>query len=251
MIHYLGPVKELVLKLWRWFLGRTWYIKTLVIAGVIIALHWLYLLILILIFPPITMTQIGSLTDGLGLRREYVPLSEISYQLGLAVMASEDQVFPDHFGLDFESIEKAVEFNKTHRRTKHGASTISQQVAKNVFLWQGRSWIRKGLEVYFTFMIELLWTKERILSMYLNTIEMGPGIFGAEAASQYYFKKSSSKLTRNEAALIAACLPNPKRFHPNAPSPWIQQRQNWIVIQMSQIESDQDVIAILSSMNHR
>lgn len=188
--------------------------------------------------------------DGYTLRRNYVDFDEISYALGLAVMASEDQVFPDHFGLDYESIEKAVEFNKSHYKRKHGASTISQQVAKNVFLWQRRSWIRKGLEVYFTFMIELLWSKKRILAIYLNTIEMGPGIFGAEAASRYYFNKPAAKLNRDESAMIAACLPNPKRYRVNPPSSWTLYRKPQILEQMYQIEPDADIRDILAGMKH-
>ena len=213
-------------------------------------LHLLYLILLILVFPPITTTQIRGIMDGYGLRRDYVSDSEISYTAGLAVMASEDQAFPNHSGLDYESIDKAMEYNKSHKKRKHGASTISQQVAKNVFLWQGRSWLRKGLEVYFTFMIELFWTKKRILEVYLNTIEMGPGIFGIESAAQFYFKKSAAQLTRSESSMIAACLPNPKRYRVNPPSAWTLLRMPWILEQMDQIEPDENVKDILSNMRH-
>ncbi len=244
------PVKAKLTAWYTRYKALSWWKKTLCILLTIIGLHWIYLLLLIVIYPPITTTQIGALMDGYTLRRNYVDFDEISYALGLAVMASEDQVFPDHFGLDYESIEKAVEFNKSHYKRKHGASTISQQVAKNVFLWQGRSWIRKGLEVYFTFMIELLWSKKRILAIYLNTIEMGPGIFGAEAASRYYFNKPATKLNRDESAMIAACLPNPKRYKVNPPSSWTLYRKPQILEQMYQIEPDADIREILAGMKH-
>ena len=140
--------------------------------------HLVYLVILKWVNPPVTLTQLGSLFTGHGLKRDYVDRSEMSSHAMLAVMASEDQLFPDHSGFDIKSIQKAMDYNKRKPGRVRGASTISQQVAKNVFLWQGRSWIRKGLEVYFTFMIELVWGKDRILEMYLNVAEMGDGIFG-------------------------------------------------------------------------
>ncbi|MEP7196816.1 MAG: monofunctional biosynthetic peptidoglycan transglycosylase [Saprospiraceae bacterium] len=243
-------MKEKLRLLFAKFKVLNWWKKTLLCIGLIIALHWLYLVLLIFFLPPITTTQIGGLMDGYGLRRDYVYYSDISYVAGLAVIASEDQVFPEHFGLDYEAIEKAMDFNSKHTKRKHGASTISQQVAKNVFLWQGRSWIRKGLEVYFTFMIELLWSKERILQVYLNTIEMGPGIFGIEAAAKSYFNKSASRLNRSEAALIAACLPNPKRYKVSYPSGWMLTHRAWILEQMDQIEPDEEIQAILRGMRH-
>lgn len=141
--------------------------------------------------PPITFTQLGSVLTGDGLKRDYVDYDEMSPNIKLAVIASEDQIFPDHNGFDIKSIKKAMAYNEKKPGRIRGASTISQQVAKNVFLWQGRSWIRKGFEVYFTFMIELVWGKKRILEMYLNVAEMGKGIYGVEAASRAYFKKSA------------------------------------------------------------
>lgn len=170
----------------------------------------------------------------------------MSPNIRLAVMASEDQLFPDHNGFDIKSIKKALKSNKKKNTRIRGASTISQQVAKNVFLWQGRSWFRKGLEVYFTFMIELFWSKERILEMYLNVAEMGKGIFGAEAASRSYFKKSALKLTRTEAAMIAACLPNPKKYVVQPPSRYINRRYPWILNQMNNLEGDEDVEKLLA-----
>ena len=163
----------------------------------------------------------------------------------LAVVASEDQVFPDHGGFDWKSIEKAMKYNQKKPNRIRGASTISQQVAKNVFLWQGRDWVRKGLEVYFTKMIEWIWGKQRILEVYLNVIEMGKGVFGAEAAAQAYFKKPASKLTRREAALIAACLPNPKKYSVKPVSPFVAAKAGWIVRQMNNLEGDEDLQKII------
>lgn len=165
------------------------------------------------------------------IKHEWVPISKISPHLQLAVISSEDQNFLNHSGFDIKAIEKAMDENKSGKRVR-GASSISQQTAKNVFLWPQRSWIRKGLEVYFTFMIELFWSKERILEVYLNSIEMGKGIYGAEAASQAWFKKPAAKLSAYEAAAIAAILPNPRQYRANPASNYINQRKNWIVRQM-------------------
>ena len=150
----------------------------------------------------------------------------------LAVVCSEDQNFVRHSGFDFDAINKAIQYNEHHRR-KRGASTISQQTAKNVFLWTGRSWFRKGLEVYFTFLIECLWSKERIMEVYLNVIEMGDGVYGAQAAAKMFFHKDALQLTRGEAARMAAVLPNPIRFSVSHPSPYILKRQAWIIHQMA------------------
>lgn len=164
-------------------------------------------------------------------------IDKISPNMALAVVTSEDQKFEEHFGFDIEAIEKAVKYNEKYKGKKiKGASTISQQTAKNVFLWQGRSWLRKGLEVYFTFLIEILWSKERIMEMYLNVIEMGPGVYGAEAAAQYYFNKPAMKLTKSEAATIAAILPNPIRWSASKPTPYIIKKRNWILRHMRKIE---------------
>ena len=162
---------------------------------------------------------------------DWVPIENISRHLQLAVIASEDQNFANHSGFDFKAIEKAMEDNRSGRKIR-GASTISQQTAKNVFLWPGRTWFRKGLEAYFSFLIEIIWSKERILEVYLNSIEMGKGVYGAQAASQYWFKKSASDLGPYEAAAIAAVLPNPREYRANPASGFIQGRKNWIVRQM-------------------
>jgi monofunctional biosynthetic peptidoglycan transglycosylase len=165
----------------------------------------------------------------------------------LAVIASEDQLFPDHNGFDIKSIKKALAYNKRKPGRVRGASTISQQVAKNVFLWQGRSWIRKGLEVYFTFMIELIWGKKRILEVYLNEAEMGKGIFGIEAASQRYFKHSAKKLTKVEAAMIASSLPNPLRFTVKPTSRYVSKKYPWVMRQMNNLGGDPDVQQIINT----
>jgi len=164
-------------------------------------------------------------------KHDWVSIDGISKNLQLAVICSEDQNFLSHNGFDFEAIEKALANNKKGNVTR-GASTISQQTAKNVFLWPQRSWLRKGFEVYFTFLIELFWSKERILEVYLNSIEMGNGIYGIEAASQYWFKKPASKLSRYEAAAIASILPNPLKYKANPASPYIQKRKEWVIRQM-------------------
>ena len=166
------------------------------------------------------------------LKHDWVPIEAISKNLQLAVICSEDQNFLAHNGFDMEAIEKAIEHNKKGKRIR-GASSISQQTAKNVFLWPQRSWFRKGLETYFTFLIELFWSKERIMEVYLNSIEMGNGVYGVEAASQFWFKKPAIKLNRNEAAAIAAILPNPRRYRANPATNYIQGRKNWIVRQMN------------------
>src|SRR6186713_2284595 len=195
--------------------------------------------------PPITITQLVSWVSGDGLKRDYVEWNKISYNAKLAVIASEDQIFPDHSGFDWRNIKKAMAYNKKKPNRIRGASTISQQVAKNVFLWQGRGWIRKGLEAYFTKMIEWIWGKKRILHVYLNVIETGKGIFGAEAAAQNYFKKEASKLNRRQAAMIAACLPNPKKYSVRPLSNYVAKRSGWVTRQMNFIEKDKDVQAII------
>lgn len=204
----------------------------------------LYILVLKWVNPPITLTQLGSLVTGHGLQRDYVGMKNISPYAKLAVICSEDQLFPDHDGFDFKSIEKAMKHNQKSK-SLHGASTISQQVAKNVFLWQGRSWVRKALEVYFTFMIELVWGKKRILEVYLNVSEMGDGVFGIEAAARYHFGKSAKTLTRSEAAMIASCMPNPKLFTIKPMSKRVATRYPWILVQMGHLQDDDEIQALI------
>jgi monofunctional biosynthetic peptidoglycan transglycosylase len=164
-------------------------------------------------------------------RHHWVDLNQVSPNLPLAVVASEDQKFPEHWGFDVEAIEKAYEMNQ-HSHRVHGASTISQQVAKNLFLWSGRSYFRKGLEAYFTVLIEACWPKRRILEIYLNIAEFGLGTYGAEAAAQRFFHKPAARLTRSDSAVLAAVLPNPERLSAAAPSAYVQQRRDWILGQM-------------------
>ena len=220
------------------------------IALFILVSHIAYVILLRFIDPPITITQITSWISGDGFNRDHVSLKQISKNAKLAVIASEDQLFPDHNGFDMKSIQKALDFNKKKKGKKiRGASTISQQVAKNVFLWQGRSWFRKGLEVYFTFLIELAWGKKRILEVYLNEAEMGKGVFGIEAAAQKYFRKPASKLTRTEAAMIAASLPNPKRYTVKPVSIYVSRKYPWVLRQMNNLDDDQDIARLITVSN--
>ena len=166
---------------------------------------------------------------------DWVSMDEISPWMGLAVIAAEDQKFPEHWGFDVGAIEKALAHNEHNASRIRGASTLSQQTAKNLFLWDGRSWVRKGLEAGLTLGIETVWSKKRILTVYLNIAEFGEGIFGVEAASQRYFRKPASRLTPSEAALLAAVLPNPIRFKASTPSGYVRSRQAWIMRQMRQL----------------
>lgn len=209
-----------------------------------------YLIICRWVMPPITITQI---TNGVnyGLKRDYVSWDEISYNVKLAAIASEDQTFPDHNGFDLDAIEKSFKPRKGKKKKLPlgaAASTITQQTAKNVFLFGGGGvlkYVRKVPEAYFTLLIELIWGKKRILEVYLNTIEMGPGIFGIEAAAQQYFGKSAKQLSRQEAAMIIACLPNPKRFSVKPASVRVAWRYPQILREMHNIEDDEDVLAII------
>lgn len=173
--------------------------------------------------------------ETIRLKHHWVPLDSMSIYLPVAVMASEDQRFKEHGGIDFDAVQKAIELNK-RRKKPMGASTISQQTAKNVFLWPTSSWLRKGLEVYFTYLIEWIWGKERIMEVYLNVIEMGDGIYGAEAVAQQHFGMTALKLSRPECALIAATLPNPLQFSSKNPSPYILRRQSRIMREMRHID---------------
>lgn len=229
-------MKELGLHIWR-------FTKRLFIFLFIFQLF--YILLLKWVDPPITITQFVSWISGHGLKRDYVDSEEMSPYARLAFISAEDQLFPDHSGFDWKNIKKAMDYNKKKPNRIKGASTISQQVAKNVFLWQGRSWFRKGLETYFTFMIELIWGKKRILEMYMNVSEMGPGVFGVEAAAQQYFRKPASKLSRSEAAMIAACMPNPKKYTVKPLSRYVSIRYPWVQRQMNNLQGDPDIQALL------
>ena len=205
----------------------------------IIALRW--------VNPPITITQLSNWISGNGLARDYVDYNEMSASVKLAVIAGEDQLFAEHNGFDMRSIRKAMEYNEKNPNKRRGASTISQQTAKNVFLWQGGGFFRKGLEVYFTFMIELFWPKERILEVYLNVAETGKEVFGVEAAARRYFNKSASQLTDTEAARIAAALPNPKRYTVKPLSNYVSKRSAKLLRQMNNLEGDPAIQKVIQA----
>lgn len=224
---------------------RSWWRWTKRILLFLFLGHFIYIILLKWIDPPITLTQLDSWVSGDGLKRDYVSYSDMSVQLRLAVLAAEDQKFATHGGFDWQSIDKAIKHNEKKPKKIRGASTISQQVAKNVFLWQGRSWLRKGLEVYFTQMIEWIWGKKRILEMYLNVVEMGRGIYGAQAASKIYFGKNASQLTKKEAAMIASCLPNPKRYTVKPLSTYVRIKNGWVMRQMTYLEKQPEVMAVV------
>lgn len=185
-------------------------------------------------FTPLMISRcFEQMADGedIKLEKDWVPLEEISPNLPVAVVCAEDQKFLDHHGFDFDAIQKAIKHNRTHDK-KIGASTISQQTAKNVFLWESRTWLRKGLEVYFTILIETFWSKERIMEVYLNIVELGPGIYGAEAASQIYFNKPAIDLNKKQAATLTVMLPSPLKYSATNPGPYVRGRIDWTLKQM-------------------
>jgi len=229
--------RGLALRLWR-------RIKKIFL--ILFIAQFVYIILLKWIDPPITMTQFVSWITGHGLKRDYVNKNSMSSESKLAIIAAEDQVFPDHNGFDFKSIEKAMKHNQKSKK-RHGASSISQQTAKNVFLWQGGGWFRKALEVYFTFMIEKIWGKKRILEVYMNVAEMGNGIFGVEKAANIYFNRHANALTRQQSAMIAACLPNPKIFTVKPVSTRVAWRSAWIINQMGNLQNDPDIQKIIYS----
>jgi monofunctional biosynthetic peptidoglycan transglycosylase len=201
----------------------------------VVALKWIPVYFTPLMF--IRMAQQSAAGESLTLHHHWVPLDEIAPELPLAVMASEDAKFLTHHGFDYKAIEHAAMRNIKHpEKRRLGASTISQQTAKNVFLWPGRSWLRKGLEVYFTLLVELFWSKDRIMEVYLNSIEMGPGIYGADAVAEWHFHTRASRLTREQCALIAATLPNPLRYSSANPSSYMLKRQKRILHEMRYVE---------------
>lgn len=226
--------------------GRGWRILKrglLVLFGV----QLVYLLVLKWVPPPTTLTMLAnrmSVGKGQSFHKKWVSYRQIAPAAKLAVIASEDQRFATHHGFDLKSIQQAWKENQQGKRIR-GASTISQQTAKNVFLWQGRSWVRKGLEAYFTFMIEHLWGKKRILEVYLNVAQTGDHIFGIAAAAQAYYGKSAAALNRSQAATIAACLPDPEDYRVSPPSPYMQRRRNWILAQMRNLQSDPAIVKLL------
>jgi len=220
----------------RWFayFRRLFFKLVLLFFGSTIGITLLYSFLPVPITPLMVerfFQQAGDPTRDVQFKKDWISFKEISPQLQLAVVCAEDQEFLEHSGFDFEAIEKAYKHNQKSKR-KRGASTISQQTAKNVFLWPARSWMRKGLEVYFTFLIEVIWSKERIMTVYLNVIEFGDGIYGAEAASQHFYGVSAKSLNRDQAAMFAAVLPSPLRYSVKNPQANVRERQRWIMSQM-------------------
>lgn len=214
----------------RWLLWATAGIAAAIVLLVLL-LRW--------VDPPTSAFMIEARVQaaqagrsGYHTNYQWVDLEQISPHAAIAVIAAEDQQFPFHAGFDFESIRKAVASNARGRHV-HGASTISQQVAKNLFLWSGRSYLRKGVEAGFTLLIEWLWPKERILEVYLNIAQFGPGVYGVQAAARRYFHVDARRLNRAQAALLAAVLPSPLRLHVDAPSAYLAERQEWILQQMA------------------
>jgi monofunctional biosynthetic peptidoglycan transglycosylase len=223
-------MKNFLKKIWKIFLKSClWFFIISIVSAILF--RWMPVPVTPLMLIQCVKQAFDSKRE-VRLKKDWVPLEEISPNLQLAVVCSEDQNFLTHNGFDFDAIEKAMKHNENHKR-KRGASTISQQTAKNVFLYDGRNWVRKGFEVYFTFMIELFWSKQRIMEVYLNVIEFGDGIYGAEAASQQFFHTSAKNLTRQQAALLAAVLPSPRKFSAAKPSSYVRKRQGWILQQMS------------------
>jgi monofunctional biosynthetic peptidoglycan transglycosylase len=223
---------------------KAWRVIKKTFIGLVV-LQFVYILLCKWINPPITITQLSSFVQGYGLHKNNIGFDEMSTNIKLAVIASEDQLFANHNGFDTLAIKKAFKYNTKHPNKRRGASTISQQVAKNVFLWQGGGYFRKGLEVYFTFMIELLWSKKRILEVYLNVAETGQGVFGVQAASTLYFNKNAKNLSKADAAMIAASLPNPKLFTIKPLSKHVASRYNDIMAQMNNLDGDEDIDAIV------
>jgi monofunctional biosynthetic peptidoglycan transglycosylase len=212
--------RSLLGRLWRWMLrlGAGFFALSVLLTAIYQTLP-----------PPITILMIGGLIEGRGMHKDWTPIEQISPDLIRSVIAAEDAHFCEHHGFDWLSIQAAWEKIEQGASRLRGGSTISNQTAKNVFLWPGRNWIRKGLEAYFTLLIELIWGKQRIMEVYLNVIEFGPGVYGAEAASQRFFKKSAADLTRYQAALLAAVLPNPDEWSAADPGPYVRKRANTIM----------------------
>lgn len=216
--------------------------KILIVSGKIILALFLFSILVALAYkwinPPITPLMLSRAIGGASINKTWKNIEDISPDMIAAAIASEDNNFLGHNGFDFVAIDDAInEYKEGKRKRQRGASTISQQTAKNVFLWQGRSWLRKGLEVYFTFLIETLWSKKRIMEVYLNVIEMGDGIYGAEAAAHAYFNTTAGKLSKWQSALITACYPNPRQRNPAKPTRYISTRANQIVLLMPKIGS--------------
>jgi len=237
------------MRLWRTTRGRrrSGYGRALkcvgAVAGVAVLGSWAIVLALRWIAPPVTAFMLVDPAARRDFDYEWVEFDRIATGLPIAVMAAEDQKFPEHSGFDLESIRDAIDERRGGGRLR-GASTITQQVAKNLFLWPGQSYVRKAIEAYFTVLIEVAWPKRRILEVYVNVAEFGPGVYGAGAASRRYFGKSADRLTDADAALLAAVLPSPKRFDIDAPSAYLRERQRWILGQMRRLRAEQILAAV-------
>ncbi len=239
----MAPPRSFAARLLRW-LGTALLAWLVITAVPVVLLRWLH---------PLTSAfmleaQLEAWRDqdhGYSGDYQWVSLEQISPHAAIAVIASEDQQFPFHAGFDFNSIREAVRASERGKRLR-GASTISQQVAKNLFLWSGHSFVRKGLEAYFTVLIEACWPKERILEMYLNVAQFGDGIYGVQAAARRFWHKPAQRLSSQEAALLAAVLPNPQRYHADRPSRWLLQRRDWILGQMRGLGGDAYLRAVES-----
>lgn len=223
--------------------SRRWLRRAAAGICVLLLLSWLPVLALRWLAPPTTAFMLFDADARVDLDYEWTDWASIGSSVPLAVLASEDQKFPSHFGFDLESIRDAIDDSRSGAQLR-GASTISQQVAKNLFLWNGRSFVRKGIEAYFTLLIELTWPKQRILEVYVNVAEFGPGVFGVGAASRRFFAASPSTIGDAEAALLAAVLPNPKRLHADRPSAYVRERQRWILGQMYRLRNERVLAAL-------
>jgi len=225
----------------RTFVGKIFlFLKRAILAFFILSI----LTVVLYRFLPVTLTPLMIIRLGeqaingesLKLHKRWVPIEKMSPNIVIAAITAEDQNFHNHYGFDFKAMERAYKNNKKGRKIK-GGSTISQQTGKNVFLWTSRSYIRKAFEGYFTALMELTWSKKRIMEVYLNVIEMGDGIYGVEMASQIYFNKSAKKLTKSQASLIVACFPNPRKWNALKPTNYVRRRQQWIVNNMGKMRN--------------
>ncbi|HMI06923.1 MAG TPA: monofunctional biosynthetic peptidoglycan transglycosylase [Flavobacterium sp.] len=221
-------IRKIFRFLWKAFL---WFVAVSIFSVIV------FRFVPVFYTPLMSIRAMENLFEGKDMvcSHDWEPIENISTNLQKAVIASEDSGFLEHHGFDFKAIQKAMKSNEKGKKLR-GGSTISQQTAKNVFLWQGRSWVRKGLEAYFTVLIEVFWSKERIMEVYLNSIEMGDGVYGAQAASRYWYRKDAVQLTRNEAAGIAAILPNPRKFKATNSSPYINRKKGRIVAGMGSVK---------------
>ncbi|AUI65539.1 MULTISPECIES: monofunctional biosynthetic peptidoglycan transglycosylase [Glaesserella] len=234
LLNFFIPKQIRSIKGWLWF---SFSRIGLAIASFYVSLTLIFSVIPVPFSAYMVQKKIEHLiqADNYKIQYNWVSLDRISWQMQMAVIAGEDQRFPIHFGIDFDAIEAAIKRNSKSNKKPRGASTISQQTVKNLYLWHGTSWVRKGIEVPLTFLVESIWDKQRVLEVYLNIAEFGDGIFGVEAAAKHYFKKTASQLTLQESALLAAALPNPIIYRVKMPSQTMRNRQQWIIRQVNNL----------------